>query len=721
MNSKHYKILDYIRVLSCILVFLYHLGIISGGFLAVSSFFVLSGYLNTLSGFKEDKFSLKKYYISRIKKVYIPLFVVVFISIIAVSTFTNFNWINLKPETTSVIGGFNNIWQINANLDYFVRNASSPFIHFWYIAILLQFELVFPFIFIFLKFLGKKIGKFIPCFLLFGVSILSFMYFAFEINSGNIMSAYYGSFTRLFSLSLGVFLGFFHNYYGVHILKKLNKVIVPFYLLCITLLSVFISNESSFLIVSMFLVTIITMRLISYALNCKNINSFDKLINKISKYTYEIYLIQYPVIFIFQYINMNSILKILLIIIITIILSFIINLSLNIKREYKTKIIRIILLIFVILLSMFGLYKYIVSKDYSGDIEKLKNDLDNNRKLIEEKENTLLAKEKEEETKWEEFIKNENNEEAELKNLVKNMRIVGIGDSVMELAVPALYDEFPNGYFDGLTNRTDHEAASILRNLDAKGLLGEVIVFNLGTNGECSPACKEEIMKVIGNRKLFWVNATRPDFASFNPNLIEFAKKHDNVYIIDWISVAKEHPEYLIYDGIHPTTFGCKMYAKTIYDAIYNHFLNELQKEKEAKIKEHEEYEKNKITFIGNDLLSGIYDELDKEYTNKKLIIDYDFTYEKLLDIVSNENLSNNIVLIFDNSIDLDTIKINNIIDKLGDRKVYIINNDKYEVKDNVININFNIDKYIMFDKIHITEEGKQELFNLIKKNIINN
>ena len=47
-------------------------------------------------------------------------------------------------------------------MDYFAHHVGSPFMHFWYIGILLQFEIVFPLIFIVLKTLGNKIKKIIP-------------------------------------------------------------------------------------------------------------------------------------------------------------------------------------------------------------------------------------------------------------------------------------------------------------------------------------------------------------------------------------------------------------------------------------------------------------------------------------------------------------------------------------------------------------------------------
>ena len=138
--KKHYVGFDILRVVSCITILFYHLNILKGGYLAVCTFFVLSGYLSTISCLKKDKLSLKDYYISRFKKIYLPMIIVVFLSISIISLTTSYNWINLKNEVTSILLGYNNYWQINANLDYFVRNVSSPFMHLWFLSIIILEE-----------------------------------------------------------------------------------------------------------------------------------------------------------------------------------------------------------------------------------------------------------------------------------------------------------------------------------------------------------------------------------------------------------------------------------------------------------------------------------------------------------------------------------------------------------------------------------------------------
>ena len=134
MNNEkinYYRKLDVIRIICAIAILFYHLGYMSGGYLAVCTFFVLSGYLAVVKNIKDDNFSLKKYYLK------------------------------------SVLLGYNNYWQINANLDYFARHIDSPFMHLWYISILIQFDLVFPFIFMLLNKLKEKINNFMPIIIMF--------------------------------------------------------------------------------------------------------------------------------------------------------------------------------------------------------------------------------------------------------------------------------------------------------------------------------------------------------------------------------------------------------------------------------------------------------------------------------------------------------------------------------------------------------------------------
>ena len=733
VKKNYFKRLDYIRVLSCIGVFLYHLNILKGGYLAVCTFFVMTGYLSVISAMKKENFNLLNYYYNRIKKIYIPLLVVVFSSIAIISFIESINWLNLKPETTSVLLGYNNFWQLNANLDYFVRHVSSPFIHLWYIAIILQFELVFPLVFILFKKIGNKISKAIPCLFFFMLGLASYVYFCQVIKDGNIMSAYYGTFTRAFSLLFGVSLGFIHSYYKPLVFKNrnLNKLIFSIYMLLTIIMYFIMGTDFCSFSISMIIATLLSMRLIDYAaINLKKNNVLDEVVSSLSNVSYEIYLVQYPVIFILQNITMNEILRVVLTIIITIILSYLIHASLNIKKA-KIKIVNIILCILVLSFSGYGVYKYIVTEDHTEEMKRLEEKLNENSKLIEEQKQQYLENKKNEEDEWKKVLEDLNAGEEKLKETVTNMSIVGIGDSIMELAVKDLYKQFPNGLFDAKTNRTEKEVNGILKDLKSKGLLPDIIIMNIGTNGSWSKKNKEEMLEIIGDRKIFWLNATNPDYAIFNDYLKEFADSHNNVYIIDWIKVMKDNPGYLISDKVHPTVKGCKLYAQTIYDYVYDYYLKEYNKIREEKIKEHDELENKKIVFVGNELLLGMYDYIHDDYNESEFIIDKEYTYEKLKNQITSKiedkSLAHNVVLLLDEKIKMSSNDYNDLFELLKDYNIYIIdinNNLNFDNENvNVIRFINNSDdekKYISFDGIHLTEKGssalKDKIEEIIKK-----
>lgn len=736
ISKKYYKDINIIRVIACIAVILYHLNILKGGYLAVCTFFVLSGYLSVISAFRKDKFSLKDYYKNRLKKIYIPLLVVVFITIAVISFLPNISWFNLKPETTSVLLGYNNFWQLDANLDYFARHIDSPFMHLWYISILLQFDLVFPFIFLILKKIGDKISKIIPCLITIILSIISSLYF-YNVSMGpNIMITYYDTFARIFSLILGLTLGFIHTYYKPLILNflkgpKISKIIFTLYLIISIILFIYIDASHSLFAITMIIISLITCRLIDYGTVNKenNINIFDKIVKSISNLTYEIYLIQYPVIFLFQQINIDINLKIFVIIVIVLILSYIVHFALNNKKEAKFKILRYLILILLLIISSYGGYKYYLAIDHTEEMKALDEELAKNAEMVKKKQEEYALKQKQEENVWMETLNNLEDAESKLKEAVTNLSIVGVGDSVMLGAINNLYEKFPNGYFDAATSRTAWVANGILNDLKLKNIVGEVVLFNLGANGDAPEEKKIEIMENIKTSKVFWVNVTNDKDVGVNSKLEALKEKYDNLYVIDWNNISKGHPEYFLSDKIHLTEIGREAFVDEIYNSIFEVYLGEFNKEKDAIIKEYENKQNRKVSFYGNDILLNSYDYIKENFEDSNFIINSNFTFDLLkqeLETAIKENkLNKNIVLAFDKTLEISDVEYIKLINLCKDHKIYILDitnkyNFAYE-NVNIINFYEEIQKhneYLMVDNIHLTNEGNIALSNIFNESI---
>ena len=726
MDKKYYKNLNILRLIACILIFLYHLNILKGGYLAVITFFVLSGYLSCNSIFS-DKFSLKKYYLNKLLHLYLPLIFVVFISISVISFIPSINWMNLKPETTSVILGYNNYWQLNANLDYFTRHVDSPFMHFWYISILLQFDLILPFICLGLKKIGDKLHKIIPIIITILLGIGSTIYFC-KLSNTNIMTAYYDSLSRIFACLFGLSLGIFIYYYGNLVPKMLtnkiiNRVITYLYYIGLILLMILFSTNDMYLL--MIITTFITIRLICYeSINTNELNKFDKVIKFISSISYEIYLFQYPVIFIFQDIEMNIIIKNILIVIITVLLSLILHICLKIRKDEKLKILKYILRSIVLIIALFGIYKYIIAKDYTKEMKELEALLNENTKVMEQNNLEYENRIKEDQEKLNKELEAIASDEEALKDYVTNLPIVGIGDSVLLGTVPYLSKKFPNGYFEGRTSSTCYEAGAILKRLKKNNQLGNPIIFNYGANGDCSNACKDTIMEIIGDRKLFWVNTTNTRQIYFNEKIVNYAKDHPNIRVIDWYTVSNGHPEYFYKDGIHMRSTGMEPFINLIYEEIYNDYLNELNTKKQQILDEHEKEEKTKISFYGNDLLLNDFDDLKQSFVNANFMIDKNYTFkslkQKIVEDINSNNINYNVILAFDSKLKLTNKEYKEIVELLNDNKVYIINVRNIDINiDNVEIIDFyseikNNNNYLIADKIHLSKEGNEALNELL-------
>lgn len=733
--QKYYTSLDYIRLFACIAIFLYHLNFLNGGYLAVCIFFVLSGYLACISAFKKEKFSLLSYYRDKVLKIYFPFFIFVFITIFALSFFQEISWLNLRPETTSALLGFNNYWQLQANLDYFTKQINSPFIHLWYISIIFQFYLLFPFLFLILKKIGEHTKKIIPCIISFLLALSFAIYFYISSLNGNMMFTYYDTFSRLFSLLFGVCLGFIHAYYYPlflpkdEIRKQVWSRLMSFMIILLFLLFfIFIDSSSSYFALSMIVVTILSCRLCDYAIVMKKerLTILDKIVKGLSSISYEIYLIQYPVIFLFQYLNITGGLKIFFIVSITLILSCLLKFSTNLEKTRKLKILRYLLCLILIGVSVIGIYKFDKAKEVTRQMQELEEQLEENETLMQEKQAQYALKLKEEQ---EQLSTNLEAINAVLNNLdeqVRSLSIVGIGDSVMLGAVPNLYNLFQNGYFDAKISRTAWVVEKMLKDLDEKNMLGNPIIIHLGTNGDCSESCKLDILNASKEREIFWINVTNDQNVKVNDKLQKFAQEHDNVHIIDWEKASLGHSEYFYADKIHLTETGKKAYTETIYNALYNFYLEKYTTMKNELIAQ---YEENKITFYSDDILLNVADELEAKLDNTQFNFEQELDYIKLKakveESLNNYTLGKKVIIALGNT-ELKKEEYEELMSLLGEREIYVVatNEKTLEVlssidSHNVIVINFydklkEHENYLLWDKIHLSKEGNKALEDML-------
>lgn len=142
--------IDGLRAIAVFLVILYHLNIpiLSGGYIGVDVFFVISGYLITSIILKEidrNEFSLLKFYQRRIRRILPALFVVIIATfMVSMLLMLHHERVFLSKSIIASIFSFSNIffWR---ELGYFDGGADeNPLLHTWSLSVEEQFYLLFP-------------------------------------------------------------------------------------------------------------------------------------------------------------------------------------------------------------------------------------------------------------------------------------------------------------------------------------------------------------------------------------------------------------------------------------------------------------------------------------------------------------------------------------------------------------------------------------------------
>lgn len=595
---------DLLRIYLCIAILLYHMGLLKGGYLAVCSFFVLSGYLSVQS-LKRENFSILAYYKSRLLRVYAPMLFVVFVSLaLCMVLLPDLVWVSMKQEITSILFCYNNSWQISANMDYFARHIDSPYMHLWYVAILLQLELIFPLIYAVLKFFKEIKVKIVPMVLCWTAVICSIVYFVFMHLSDGLMPAYYNTLTRSFSWLAGIAVGFWHISGKPLVMKKVQGKPAAKILLCIlivaqTVLFVMASAESKLYLGGMIATTFIMCRMLEYAktVNDKIPDKIKKLIVYFSGISYEIFLVQYPVIFILESLDLSTGFKYLLIVITTVAAAAVLNLMLHPPKNPLPVKVVVYAMLFALMLGVgYGDYRYVIAPDLKAEQERLAEEMKEleieQRKKQIEYETKLHDEELQRRREEQERIDNIEAEQSDIdsqiaaldeqilaiEETVVELSITFIGDSVLLGASDVLYQNFINCYIDAEIGRTAYTIDPILQDLKSRGILGEVVVINCGANGDCSEEFKDLIMETLWDRQVFWVTTTNNKRA--NESIIEYAKGHDNLHVIDWGTISEGHGEYFAGDGIHLGAAGREAYYQAVLDAICDYYVEELEAQK---------------------------------------------------------------------------------------------------------------------------------------------
>ena len=572
--------LDGLRAIAVIGIIIYHLNTkwLSGGFLGVDTFFVISGYLITsllLSEYyRNNSINLVNFWLRRFKRLIPAMMFVVTVVLIYTLLFKPELIISIKHDAIAALFYVSNWWYIIQDVDYFNQFAVAPLKHLWSLAIEEQFYLFFPFILLgLLKFFKKRTTMII----LLIISLLSLTaMITIHMYTGNNSRVYFGTDTRLQTLLLGCLLAFIWPPFSFR--KDISKgakasisAIGIVGMAVLIYLFVVVSDQDKWIYSGGFYaISFLTLFVIASVVHpssvLKKILSF-KLFIYIGKRSYSLYLWHYPII-----IFMNSyfvqgqipwfvyICEVILMFVMAEVSYKFIETPIR-KNGFKaftvmpknlTRFSRTIIVLILLVpsaLIVFGAYD----------------------SLGKEHDKQQAAKQKSFKTDQKAKPKkpDENNQDKSSQQHFnpKEASPLLLGDSVMVDIGQVFSKKVPHANIDGKVGRQLIEGKDLInQKYQDYTKKGQSVVIELGTNGEFTKDQMNELIDSLGEADIYLIKVRVPrDYESTNNKIMEqVAKKHKNVHIVDWYKASEGHSEYFAYDGIHLEYSGVKALSNEI-------------------------------------------------------------------------------------------------------------------------------------------------------------
>ncbi|AOY15905.1 acyltransferase [Bacillus sp. ABP14] len=595
-NSRYMVGLDSLRGLAILGVILYHINFnwMPGGFLGVTVFFVLSGYLITdilaMEWKRNKRIDLKKFWLSRARRLLPGMIVMLVITLAWITIFHSSLLEKMRGDSLAALFYVSNWWYIYHKLSYFDNfNQISPLNHFWSLAVEEQFYVVWPFIISLGLYYIKKQSRMILliCLGIFASALAMTILYEPGVDPSRI---YYGTDTRAFSLLIGAVLALVwpSNRLANKIIPKARFIldVVGGIALIIILVMFWKTNQyDPFLYKGgMVLLSIATALLVAnLAHPASRIAQFLRFrpLRWVGVRSYGIYLWHYPIltlttpkVTVGDFSIIRAILQFLLIILIAQISWKFIEKPIrqgalrniqfkNLRLQNVTLGVKLALVcsLFFMSIAILGLLNASKAKgnNQQDKVEAVQTQPVPHPVAVWEKPNQETP------------LNQGESKEANSAHPKNPITVTAIGDSVMIDITPYLKNTFPDIRIDAQIGRQLSKAIPVVEQLKNEGNLGNYVIVGLGTNGAFTTEQLVSLIKLIGNeRKIIFINTRvpRPWESIVNERLKVTVTKYPNVTLVDWYAASAGKKDYFAPDGVHLTNVGAEAYAVLVAKAV---------------------------------------------------------------------------------------------------------------------------------------------------------
>lgn len=592
-----------LKAVSLLAVSIYHLFShrLSGGFLGVIIFMIISGFFLAKSSTKTYDVVEIKFFIDKIKarlfKIISPMWSIIAISLLVSLIFARDIFDDSVRSSLATMFAYENIRAIVKGISYFDRSGNfNIFTHLWYIAVYLQYILIYYL----LDYLINKLNlNAFRIYIFGGLSVLSIILsYYLSFTKASVIRIYYGTDVRLSAFFLGSVSYLAYEKWGAFLGRPPRKKTSLLLLLAIILPFFFIDGKSLWvyrtffliyqLLVCLFLAFIYKLE-VDNPIRYRDHNPFFKFMIWLGDRSYYYYLWQYIVQIFMLYLFRNKIsskaIFYLVELSILVILSELSYSLRRMKKSYKIKKLAIALA----LVGILNATSLVIGNKKEAQMEEFKKEFAKNE--MEIKKRNAEAKKNTNKKKKDDKLKEENKEESsnkggtfeekayddfnftdKEKEYLKNISITAIGDSVLVNIDSYLRSFVPNLYLDGLVGRNMWDGPATLNNVKASNGLNDIILVVLGSNGFKSTDDMQAIVDEADGRDVYFVNTSHLQsyMDQVNDQIKSFTDKNPKAHLVDWRSFIKDKEDLLAVDKVHPNVEGSDDFAKLVCRKILN-------------------------------------------------------------------------------------------------------------------------------------------------------
>lgn len=623
--------LDGLRALAIAGVVLYHLrpSRLTGGFLGVTLFFTLSGYLATKSIMRataRDGFSYPRYICRRIARMMPPI--VVTIALTAVATYIAAPSLLPKVQQDALPSALflSNWFYIFRNVSYFAAaGLPSPLTHLWFCAVTMQFYLVWPVILMALCSKTRSRNTAIGITTAFALVSTAAMVLMFN-PTADTSRVYYGTDTRVAELLCGALAaiaaprlremlsGDIHTPGANKGISKVNAISIA-WLVAVIAGALMLTGESVWLYRGGFLLfALLTGLLITCVQNTecivRRLLSVKPLV-WLGQRSFSVYLVHYPLLLLMNPATRTTriawweqVLQLILILAVAEVFYRLVERPWSRKPAQQDSTAKTRVLSPAMVLPALGAACVaalaFAPLDWAGiataRAEQLRPELAQNATSSQDNgandkgAGPASGKDSQpSDTASEDATKQKPKEGPIAEKVPKNLdwksftydeatgtcdaRVLMIGDSVTAGAQPGIQAVLPNAYIDGVVSRQFYTFQDVYAQ-DSANYDPSAVICALGTNGLIrDPQQVQDVINAVGGKPIYFVTVRVPlELQDRNNQTIrDVCAQNDNAGVIDWNGASEGHSEYLVDDGTHLTQAGIDTYAALIRQAICGH------------------------------------------------------------------------------------------------------------------------------------------------------